>query len=174
MKTSLGYLRALADDREKQDQAPPVVYTGNVGRPGFEITREQMNFLVESGFTGPQIASIIGVSLNTVRRMAYFGLSIGVQYASVMDSELDDLVREIKQYFPMCGNKQLQGHLLSHGFQVQQQQVRDSQRQVDPEGSIMRRLQAVSCRKYQILSPRSLWHMDGNHKSIRCALANGY
>lgn len=65
---------------------------GNVGRPRFEITREQMNFLVESGFTGPQIASIIGVSLSTVRRrMAYFGLSIGVQYTSIMDSELDDL-----------------------------------------------------------------------------------
>jgi len=174
VKTSLGYLRALADDREMWDQAPTVVYMGNVGRPRFEITREQMNFLVESGFTGPQIASIIGVSLSTVRRrMAYFGLSIGVQYTSVMDSELDDLVREIKQYFPMCGNKQLQGHLLSHGFLVQQR-VRDSQRQVDPEGSIMRCLQAVSCRKYQIPSPCSLWLMDCNHKSIRCALANGF
>ena len=52
MKTSLGYLRVLADDNEiQQDQAPPVVYTGSVGRPKFEITREQINFLVESGFT---------------------------------------------------------------------------------------------------------------------------
>ena len=102
VKTSLGYLRALADDREKWDQAPPVVYTGNVGRPMFEITRVQMNFLVKSGFTGPQIASIIGVSLSTVRRrITYFGLSISVQYTSIMDSELDDLVRERKQYFPM-------------------------------------------------------------------------
>jgi len=46
VKTSLGYHRALADDREKRDQAPPVVYIGNVGRPRFEITREQMNVLV--------------------------------------------------------------------------------------------------------------------------------
>lgn len=97
-----------------------------------------------------------------------------LQYASIVDSELGDLVQEIKLYFPMCGNKQLQGHLLSHGFWVQQQRVRDSQRWVDPEGSIMRRLQAVNCRKYQIPSPRSLWHMDGNHKLIRCALANGF
>ena len=42
----------IADDNEiQQDQAPPVVYTGSVGRPKFEITREQINFLVESGFT---------------------------------------------------------------------------------------------------------------------------
>ena len=103
VKTSLGYLRVLADDNEiQQDQAPPVVYTGSVGRPKFEITREQINFLVESGFTGPQIASLIGVSLSTVRRMVYFGLSIGAQYSS---SELDDFVQEIKQCFPMCGNK---------------------------------------------------------------------
>ena len=53
VKTSLGYLRVLADDNEiQQDQAPPVVYTGiSVGRPKFEITCEQINFLVESGFT---------------------------------------------------------------------------------------------------------------------------
>ena len=32
VKTSLGYLRVLADDNEiQQDQAPPVVYTGSVG-----------------------------------------------------------------------------------------------------------------------------------------------
>ena len=49
----------------------------------------------------------------------------------------------------------------------------NSQRRVDPEGSIMRRLQAVNRRRYQVPSPRSLWHMDGNHK-LRCALANGY
>lgn len=51
VKMPLGYLRALADDRKKWDQAPPIVYTGNVGHPRFEITREQMNFVVESGFT---------------------------------------------------------------------------------------------------------------------------
>ena len=106
VKTSLGYLRVLVDDNEiQQDQAPPMVYTGSVGRPKFEITHEQINFLVESGFTGPQIASLIGVSLSTVRRMVYFGLSIGAQYSSITVSELDDFVQEIKQCFPMCGNK---------------------------------------------------------------------
>ena len=47
VKTSLGYLRVLVDYNEiQQDQAPPVVYTGSVGRPKFEITREQINFLI--------------------------------------------------------------------------------------------------------------------------------
>ena len=80
-------------------------YTQGVWSSKFEITREQINFLVESGFTGPQIASLIGVSLSAVRRMVYFRLSIGAQYSSITVSELDDFVREIKQCFPMCGNK---------------------------------------------------------------------
>ena len=43
----------IADDNEiQQDQAPPVVYTGSVGRPKFEITRKQINF--QGGYPCPR------------------------------------------------------------------------------------------------------------------------
>ena len=49
----------------------PLVYTGRPGRPGrpqFDISRLQLQYLVENRFTGPEIAALIGVSLSTVRR----------------------------------------------------------------------------------------------------------
>ena len=106
--------------------------------------------------------------------MSRYGLLISPEYASLSDNELDDVVREIKVDFPMCGNRQLQGHLLCRGYRVQQQRIRDCQRRVDFEGSIMRRLRTINRRKYQVPAPLSLWHIDGNHKLIRYYIPLNY
>ena len=72
---------------------PTLHSAGSVGRPRFDIPEEQLQFLVESGFTDPQIAEIVGVSLRTVRRrMADYGLSIGEQYADIPGDELEQMV----------------------------------------------------------------------------------
>ena len=156
------------------------IQTGLVGRPSFAVTPAQLSFLIETGFSVPQIADMIGVSVRTVRRrMSEFGLSIRAQYSTITDSELDGVVHEIKTQFPMCGNRQMQGHLLSRGYRIQQSRIRDSQRRVDPEGAIIRRLHVLNRREYSVPSPRSLYHIDGHHKLIRyvwvkcTATANG-
>jgi len=139
-----------------------------IGRPRFEIPRGQMIFLIESRFTAPQMAEIIGVSLSIIRRrMADYGLSITAEYTPFTDAELDRLVEDVQRDFPMCGNRQMQGHLMSRGFRVQQQRIREAQLRVDPLGSLMRRLRTVNRRQYQVPAPLSLWHIDGNHKLIR-------
>ena len=80
-------------------------------------------------FSVPQISEMLGVSVRTIRRrMTEFGLSITAQYSVLADDELDQLVHGIQQQFPMCGNKQMLGHLLSRGVRVQQHGVRESQR----------------------------------------------
>jgi hypothetical protein len=61
----------------------------------------------------------------------------------------------------------MQGHLLAKGYRVQQARVREAQRMIDPEGSMMRQLRTTNRREYYVPSPKSLWHMDGNHKLIR-------
>ena len=58
----------------------------------------------------------------------------------------------------------MSGHLLSRGIQVQQHRIRES---VDPEGTLARRLHVTHCRCYSVPAPRSLFHMDGDHKLIR-------
>ena len=146
----------------------PVLQSGCAGRPRFDIPEQQLRFLVQSGFTGTQMAEIIGVSLRTVRRrMTDYGLNISEQYADVTDHELEQLVMGIKMEFPTCGQKQMMGHLRARGYRVQQVRLREIMRRVDPEGSIMRRLTVLNRRRYSVPAPGSLWHIDGNHKLIR-------
>ena len=114
------------------------------------------------------MASIVGVSLSTIRRrMTEFGISISSQYAQLSDEDLDELVSTIKDEFPTCGNKQMLGHLQSRGYRIQQTRVRESLMRVDPAGSMMRRLKVLNRRQYCVPAPCSLWHIDSNHKLIR-------
>ena len=63
-------------------------------------------------------------------------------YTTISDQQLDEIVREIQLAFPTCGNTTMQGHLVSRGICIQQHRVGESQRRVDPSGSVMRRLPA--------------------------------
>ena len=83
------------------------------------------------------------------------------------DQELEWVVRDIQDQFPFCGNRQMQGHLLSRGIRVQQSRVRGIQRRVDPAGSILCQLRTINRRQYSVNGPGALWHIDGNHKLIR-------
>lgn len=108
---------------------------------------------------------MLGVSVSTVQwRMGEFDLSVSATYATLTDNELDSLVSDIQHHFPMCGNHQMEGQLLAWGFRIQQHRIREAQRRVDPEGSILRRLNALQRRVYKVAAPLSLWHIDGNHK----------
>lgn len=173
IRSSLSTLRSLRDQRSMPgydwcSEVQPVTFTGLVGRPCFRIPQEQLSYLIQNGFSVPQVADMLGVSIRTVRRrMDDYDLSIRAQYCSLSDSELDDIVAEIQSQFPMCGNRQMVGHLLARGYRVQQIRVRETQRRVDPQGTIVRRLHALNRREYSVPAPRSLYHVDGNHKLIR-------
>ena len=146
---------------------PQTEVTGSVGRPRCLIPFQQLESLVESRFTVPQIATIIGVSPRTIhRRMTEFGLSISNQYSEMTDEQLDEIVLRIQHDFPTCGNRLMHGHLLVLGLRVQQYRIRDAQRRVDPNGSLLRQLSTVNRRKYRVAGPRALYHIDGNHKLI--------
>ena len=142
--------------------------TGSVGRPRYDIPEKQLEFLLQSGFTVPQISLILNVSVRTVRRrMEAIDLCVRSFYTSIADQDLDSVVRRIQQQFGLCGNRQMQGHLLAEGIRVQQIRVRESQRRVDPGGVVLRRLTSISRRHYRVNGPLALWHIDGNHKLIR-------
>ena len=51
--------------------------------------------------------------------MAIFGLSVTSEYALLSEEDLDGL-ETVRQDFPTCGNRQMQGHLLARGYRVQQ------------------------------------------------------
>ena len=64
----------------------------------------------------------------------------------------------------------MQGHLLSLGHRVQQTRIRESLMRVDPEGIVSRWITSIRRHTYSVAAPNSLWHVDGNHKLIRCVV----
>ena len=145
-----------------------VQLAGAVGRPAFSISYHQLHYLIDSRFSVPQIAELLGVSVSTIRRrMSTYDLSIRVTYTSITDERLDELVASVQRQFPNWGNRQMYGHLISRGIRVQYHRVRESQSRVDPDGSIMRRLRNLRRRHYSVRGPQHLWHINGHHKLIR-------
>ena len=47
---------------------PQYLFSGRIGRPRLDIRQEQLEYLLHLGFTCPQIAMLMGVSLSTIRR----------------------------------------------------------------------------------------------------------
>ena len=141
---------------------------GGLGLPKLDVSVEQLEHLLNIGLNCPSIASLLGVSLRTIRRrMSEFGLSVRARYTTLSNSQFDYIVEEIKYLFPTCGYRMLSGHLRSHGVVVTQQRVRDSLNRVDPYGSAVRWTTAIQRRRYHVAGPLSLWHIDGNYKLIR-------
>lgn len=71
--------------------------TGRAGRPAYAIQQEELESLIELGFSFHQIASMLGVSERTIRRRRqYFGLPIGANcYSQITDEELDTVLSDI-------------------------------------------------------------------------------
>ena len=155
-------------DHRPAEYQPPTTSNGAVGRPRFEISHDQVQYLLECRFSLPQIAKLVGVSISTIRRrMSSHGLSVRATYSTMSNSELDNVIADTQKRFPMWGNRQMYGHLISIGIRVQIHRVCDSQRRVDPQGSLMRRLRHLRRRVYSVPGPQHLWHIDGHHKLIR-------
>lgn len=54
-----------------------VEHKGSVGRPCYDISKEQLSFFLEQGFKLQDVATMLGTSLRTVkRRMDKYGLSV--------------------------------------------------------------------------------------------------
>ena len=104
----------------------PVILSGSIGRPKFDIRR----------------------------RMTEFNLSVHETYAPISDSDLDRIVEETQQIFPNWGNRLMYGYLISSGLRVQFHRVQESQSRVDPEGSFMRRLSTLN-RLIEVCSSRT-------------------
>ena len=142
---------------------------GQRGRPKFEIKKEQLQFLVETGFTMVDIAKIIGVGTRTIeRRFKSFGLSSRTRnYTKMAEDDLEGQVINIKRDFPKIGYRQVMGILRSRGIWVPRETVREIIRRCDPVGVSLRWFATVERRVYNVFAPGSLWHIDGNHKLIR-------
>ena len=137
------------------------------GRPRLHIEKEQLDFLLEQGFTISDTSVILGCSRKTIeRRMMEYGIS-SHKFSDIDDAELDDMVRGIITLFPNSGEKTVSGRLRSNGVRIQREKVRESMRRVDPSGLASRCRNLLHRRVYEVSSSNALWHVDGYHKLIR-------
>lgn len=101
--------------------------------------------------------------------MTDWGLSVRALYSDLTDDELDILVSDIHSSNPHAGYRMMLGLLRAQGHRVQWQRIRASMHRVDTAGIVSRmsELRCVVRRTYSVPGPRSLVHIDTNHKLIR-------
>ena len=88
--------------------------TGSVGRPRFEISKDQLEYLVEYELKTPDIAEALGVSVSTIkRRLREFNISIRGTLAEISDDDLDSVLRSIHRWKELTGQTRLIRKLIS-------------------------------------------------------------
>ena len=144
----------------------PVLRTGSVGRPSYDISSEQLMLLRSYYFSWTAIANIIGVSRWTIHRRVNT-LQIPdsfLSYSSITDADLQNLVQQELVRMPRCGERYMQGALRRHGILVQRWRVREALVALDPISRASRWAQQIPRRPYRVPHPNFLWHIDSNLK----------
>ena len=98
--------------------------TGSVGRPKFEISKDQLEYAVEYELKTPDIAKVLGVSVSTIkRRLREFNISSRATLTEMSDDDLDSVVRSIHTEFPNAGYRRVLSQLILRGIKVPQRRV---------------------------------------------------
>ena len=114
---AIAYLQQVENIEQNASYQSPIVNDGSAGRPMFNITHDQLHFLLVHGFTGPTIANLLGVSLRTVRcRINQYELFKDAYQTDITDAELDDIVYHVMGQFPNIGYRRLEGELRSRNI----------------------------------------------------------
>ncbi len=125
-----------------------------MGRPRFDITMEQLEYLQSLNFTWTKIAALLGVSQMTVyhQRMEY-----GLLDESARAVELARIVQDLRIELRDIGESLVAGRLRSMGYRVARHRIRDTVRRSDPLNAALRWRGVVTCRPYSVPGPNSLW-----------------
>ncbi|XP_049320851.1 uncharacterized protein LOC125781285 [Astyanax mexicanus] len=120
--SALTELSALVNEEERDYPTPShvSVFQGEMGRPKYLVSAEQLKGLLELQLPVSCIAKHLGVSEMTVkRRMREQDLSIKQRYSNLTDEQLDSLVRSVKARTPHVGYRMMKGILQAMGHRVQ-------------------------------------------------------
>ena len=129
------------------------------GRPSFDISREQLQYLRSMSFTWVQISAILGVSHMTIyRRRQEYGMMENPS-GNITDSELYEVLQHMRRELPALGQTLVWGRLRSLGFKVTRARVRDAMRVSDPIHTALRWREITPRQPYSVPGPNSLWHI---------------
>ncbi|KAK2548483.1 hypothetical protein P5673_031264 [Acropora cervicornis] len=100
--------------------------------------REELSYLSDYGFKAVDMVRMFDVSVATIhRRLKDFDMPISHSFSNIDSNALYNVILNIKQQHPNSGYGMVLGHRRSRGLFIQQTQIRESMRRVDPEGTVM-------------------------------------
>ena len=136
------------------------------GRPRLNVSKEDILELRRLNYSWAKIACMLGVSRQTLyRRLNEYGIDTDT-YTNISESELDELLKQIKSEHPNFGEVMLQGHLLHMDIKVPRAMLRSAIHRIDHANTVCRRSDVIRRGVYSSPHPNAVWHIDGNHKMI--------
>ena len=151
--------------RAKQDGNTSSMSVGfNVS---FKDKEEQICHLRSIGFSWTEISDLFGVSRMTLYRMRQLmGLTNDMcKFSDVSESDLKDLILQIKSNFPDAGERIVLGAIRAQGLRVQRHRVRSLIHTLDPINTPLRWTHRIHRKPYSVPGPMCLWHI-GKFKLI--------
>ncbi|KAJ8346624.1 hypothetical protein SKAU_G00280250 [Synaphobranchus kaupii] len=101
---------ATSSDRAQTSvsfSAPRVSRRGSRGRPSLNITREQLQMLMQQGFSIRQMARVLNCSSSYLyRRTRSLGISMRSRFSSITDDEFEQQIQRLHQLYPRAGSEQ--------------------------------------------------------------------
>ena len=95
------------------------------GRPAYNITKEMIEQLRETGMNWRSIATCLGISDQTFyRRRIEFGVENN--FTEITDEELDRQIQQTLKLTPYSGETYVRGSLKGRGINVQRFRIRES------------------------------------------------
>ena len=138
-----------------------------VGRPSIEVEKDDIQSLRALNFSWTKISKILGISRQTLyRRLEEYQIPCS-DYCTILPTDLDEVIKDIKRDHPNDGEVLMQGHLVALGIRVPRSDLRASIHRVHHENTRLRGTHVVRRRQYEVDCPNSIWHIDGHHKLIR-------
>ncbi len=143
---------------------------GNSGRPTVVVSKEYVYELLNLGLSVKCIANFVGVSRWTLqRRMNDWGFSVRDLYSDLTDDELDALVSGHSRQQPACWVPNDVGTAAGTGTSSAVAEGSCINAQSRHCRNCVKNVRVAVCGTQDILCPRprSLMHIDTNHKLIR-------
>ena len=155
------YLERFSRQSASMAYSLPLRQTSPCGRPKFEISRDQLEYLHSMMFNWTKIAAMLGVSRATIyRRRIEVGLSGSGDESNITDQQLESILRVMRRETPTIGQTMAIGKLRSMGIRVSRNRVRSCIRAIDPISTALRwRGQLARRQPYSVPGPNSLWHL---------------